>query len=184
MRKSSTTTRLFGMPVVPPVSDRKSTRLNSSHLGISYAVFCLKKKNATPPATTSESSIARSASVRDAGLASRQRRRSSPVGRRIVSVSSLSRRTWWLLWSASPTRRLSSAQPRRSSPVVSLFVRCRSVPRRTSSVLCSAAPPCNDSRGSPISKYSPHQRRAVIFFFYHPSTTEIYTLSLHDALPI
>src|ERR1035441_162894 len=25
-------------------SDRKSTRLNSSHLGISYAVFCLKKK--------------------------------------------------------------------------------------------------------------------------------------------
>src|ERR1035438_10747872 len=27
-----------------PTSDRKSTRLNSSHLGISYAVFCLKKK--------------------------------------------------------------------------------------------------------------------------------------------
>src|SRR3989454_7641715 len=27
-----------------PVSDRKSTRLNSSHLVISYAVFCLKKK--------------------------------------------------------------------------------------------------------------------------------------------
>src|SRR5256885_12623268 len=29
-------------------ADRKSTRLNSSHLVISYAVFCLKKKN-TPP---------------------------------------------------------------------------------------------------------------------------------------
>src|SRR5437899_6207267 len=28
----------------PTVVDRKSTRLNSSHLGISYAVFCLKKK--------------------------------------------------------------------------------------------------------------------------------------------
>src|SRR5205814_9288041 len=27
-----------------PDRDRKSTRLNSSHLGISYAVFCLKKK--------------------------------------------------------------------------------------------------------------------------------------------
>src|SRR5688500_20242313 len=27
--------------------DRKSTRLNSSHLVISYAVFCLKKKNPT-----------------------------------------------------------------------------------------------------------------------------------------
>src|ERR1035438_10677223 len=31
--------------------DRKSTRLNSSHLGISYAVFCLKKTHqALPPA--------------------------------------------------------------------------------------------------------------------------------------
>src|SRR5438045_5849043 len=29
---------------VVPLRDRKSTRLNSSHLGISYAVFCLKKK--------------------------------------------------------------------------------------------------------------------------------------------
>src|SRR5437868_7979268 len=27
-----------------PVPDRKSTRLNSSHVSISYAVFCLKKK--------------------------------------------------------------------------------------------------------------------------------------------
>src|SRR5947209_16377434 len=27
------------------ISDRKSTRLNSSHANISYAVFCLKKKN-------------------------------------------------------------------------------------------------------------------------------------------
>src|SRR2546426_4709016 len=31
-----------------PRSDRKSTRLNSSHLVISYAVFCLKKKKKTP----------------------------------------------------------------------------------------------------------------------------------------
>src|SRR5258705_9617360 len=29
--------------------DRKSTRLNSSHLGISYAVFCLKKKTKGNP---------------------------------------------------------------------------------------------------------------------------------------
>src|SRR5699024_12451319 len=28
-----------------PQQDRKSTRLNSSHVSISYAVFCLKKKN-------------------------------------------------------------------------------------------------------------------------------------------
>src|SRR5256885_11891370 len=31
------------------MADRKSTRLNSSHLVISYAVFCLKKKNAGSP---------------------------------------------------------------------------------------------------------------------------------------
>src|SRR3712207_7236210 len=32
---------------VPLGQDRKSTRLNSSHANISYAVFCLKKKNIT-----------------------------------------------------------------------------------------------------------------------------------------
>src|SRR4051794_41549463 len=32
--------------------DRKSTRLNSSHPSISYAVFCLKKKNIGPSNTT------------------------------------------------------------------------------------------------------------------------------------
>src|SRR5438045_6224032 len=41
--------RLSAGPPSPPRTgaggDRKSTRLNSSHLGISYAVFCLKKKN-------------------------------------------------------------------------------------------------------------------------------------------
>src|SRR5437868_10241152 len=31
--------------VLTAVRDRKSTRLNSSHVSISYAVFCLKKKN-------------------------------------------------------------------------------------------------------------------------------------------
>src|SRR5688572_33001682 len=34
-------TRVNGVPL----TDRKSTRLNSSHSQISYAVFCLKKKN-------------------------------------------------------------------------------------------------------------------------------------------
>src|SRR3712207_7524012 len=56
---------LQGPPALPltryasprPCTDRKSTRLNSSHANISYAVFCLKKKHtcfknstqATPP---------------------------------------------------------------------------------------------------------------------------------------
>src|SRR5437762_7206022 len=39
---------LSSIPLVQMVSrDRKSTRLNSSHRCISYAVFCLKKKNDT-----------------------------------------------------------------------------------------------------------------------------------------
>src|SRR5690349_22352827 len=33
--------------------DRKSTRLNSSHVEISYAVFCLKKKKKQSPSATS-----------------------------------------------------------------------------------------------------------------------------------
>src|SRR3712207_8399141 len=39
-----------GVAVLAP--DRKSTRLNSSHANISYAVFCLKKKNKTHDVTT------------------------------------------------------------------------------------------------------------------------------------
>src|SRR5207245_9607359 len=43
--------RLHGAPRTSPLAalDRKSTRLNSSHGSISYAVFCLKKKNEQPP---------------------------------------------------------------------------------------------------------------------------------------
>src|SRR5690606_40772355 len=35
----------------PGAADRKSTRLNSSHVKISYAVFCLKKKTTTSLST-------------------------------------------------------------------------------------------------------------------------------------
>src|SRR2546426_3963409 len=37
----------FSVSVLAVAGDRKSTRLNSSHLVISYAVFCLKKKKKT-----------------------------------------------------------------------------------------------------------------------------------------
>src|SRR5215204_3483925 len=42
---------LFGTSQEP---DRKSTRLNSSHTVISYAVFCLKKKNMPPTGSKRE----------------------------------------------------------------------------------------------------------------------------------
>src|SRR5256885_5596682 len=44
--------RRAGVQAAERGQDRKSTRLNSSHLVISYAVFCLKKKKThTPPPT-------------------------------------------------------------------------------------------------------------------------------------
>src|SRR3712207_7435750 len=48
--RHSSSTRSSGLSAskkprsIPERSDRKSTRLNSSHANISYAVFCLKKK--------------------------------------------------------------------------------------------------------------------------------------------
>src|SRR5258707_5584483 len=49
LRRTSLAVRRSGNEDRPrsraPLRDRKSTRLNSSHANISYAVFCLKKKN-------------------------------------------------------------------------------------------------------------------------------------------
>src|ERR1022692_1940795 len=90
--------------------DRKSTRLNSSHLVTSYAVFCLKKKNST-----------RRRPVLECAVQSRGR----------------------------------DGLPSVSSGWVSESVR------------------------APLDGL-----RTQIFFFNDTATTEIYTLSLHDALPI
>src|SRR5947209_16986503 len=50
--------RLLGRRTPAWVQDRKSTRLNSSHANISYAVFCLKKKkNSLTIKTTSDNEM-------------------------------------------------------------------------------------------------------------------------------
>src|SRR5258708_15736207 len=56
--------------VVQPVRDRKSTRLNSSHQIISYAVFCLKKKknNRTGKIRQENAVIIRSIATRHCAL--------------------------------------------------------------------------------------------------------------------
>src|ERR1039457_7000611 len=95
------------------VPDRKSTRLNSSHLVISYAVFCLKKETVRPFAARS----------------------------RFVFLSAVSR----------------------ASAAQTVFSPLNGWPTRT---------PVNASRLSSL------------IFFNDTATTEIYTLSLHDALPI
>src|SRR6266581_1219234 len=101
------------MPDDAPV-DRKSTRLNSSHPSISYAVFCLKKKNTDD----THSDSAHNEPEHD------------QVGAR---------------------------GPRLRDPLPEALRRDRAAGGRAG---------------------------AVFFFFNDTATTEIYTLSLHDALPI
>src|SRR2546430_12492223 len=48
--------------------DRKSTRLNSSHSQISYAVFCLKKKNILPPSHKTRAPFSHAHYVRAADI--------------------------------------------------------------------------------------------------------------------
>src|SRR6516165_10241205 len=125
-------TTLFRSPVPPgsvdqpsgqagrgaaPAGDRKSTRLNSSHSQISYAVFCLKKK---------KSKHAR-------GIA----------GNKDQTLS----------WRRRDATHRPHDPPGRCAPVLSQW--------------------------RPTSPLSVH-----FFFFNDTATTEIYTLSLHDALPI
>src|SRR5690242_15605365 len=50
------------------ITDRKSTRLNSSHMSISYAVFCLKKKNSTKASECTKKNSANNKKPRIAGL--------------------------------------------------------------------------------------------------------------------
>src|SRR5947199_6393985 len=49
LSRQGTGQRCLGQRRYQEAADRKSTRLNSSHLGISYAVFCLKKKKIKTP---------------------------------------------------------------------------------------------------------------------------------------
>src|SRR5450755_661968 len=99
------------------IQDRKSTRLNSSHPSISYAVFCLKKKNIN---------------VRRApGAKENQVKRNPLLARRLQR---------------------------------DLLHRAR---------LRHSFYECAEAHVYPL-----------VFFFNDTATTEIYTLSLHDALPI
>src|SRR5687768_9612168 len=96
--------------------DRKSTRLNSSHGYISYAVFCLKKK----------------------------KKKNTPRTRHILHAKMRAARC--VASTAAPCSQLASTSPLLPFPLRSLI--------------------------------------SHVFFFNDTATTEIYTLSLHDALPI
>src|SRR5262245_59794341 len=135
--------------------DRKSTRLNSSHLGTSYAVFCLKKKNRRERRHRGRGRedavrLARPARRRaggEQGLQGQQRRLATrPLG-----------------------RHQRGARLRRSAPL----------PHRRPDRDAQGHRRVGDgaSQGLPRPPHHP-------FFFNDTAPTEIYTLSLHDALPI
>src|SRR5476649_2860289 len=106
MLKGAESAEILPVRVFHMNSDRKSTRLNSSHTVISYAVFCLKKKKSNYIIKAEHKLVA--CTLRRSG-----------------------RSGWW--WRLA----------------------CRL-----------------------------GVRRVFVFFFNDTATTEIYTLSLHDALPI
>src|SRR6202522_1713127 len=115
--------------------DRKSTRLNSSHLRISYAVFCLKKEERRSEEHTSE-------------LQSPQ----NIVCRLLLEKTDISLR-------ASNSARCCSAW--------------LTIIRNLSY-----------QKGRPGTSLRFLDTILRLFFFNDTATTEIYTLSLHDALPI
>src|SRR5207249_2174519 len=124
--------------------DRKSTRLNSSHVSNSYAVFCLKKKMLGV----------------DGIIVARE-----------LDIAPRPASEWEMVVSTNEGR----VFHRRDAP----FARVRSV---TSIDLL----PNEQFATATISniKDSRNCVEADIFFFNDTRSTEIYTLSLHDALPI
>src|SRR5260221_517975 len=130
--------------------DRKSTRLNSSHTVISYAVFCLKKKqiNISSLQTHNVNRCGRSRHL--ARKLSLRRKRSSP---NVFEMAATETITSIILIKLIRVSLGTVRHPRRFKIVV-------------------------------IDIQITLKQMLRDFFFNDTATTEIYTLSLHDALPI
>src|SRR5205085_2109760 len=115
--------------------DRKSTRLNSSHSQISYAVFCLKKKNIRVNRAKKSGMVNINSSVN-----SRERSGINTI--------------------------LHELNPLFTINVTMRDIKSKNVYSRVNS------------------KATTQWRKTESFFFIDTATAEIYTLSLHDALPI
>src|SRR5262245_21130109 len=145
---------------IAATGDRKSTRLNSSHLGISYAVFCLRRRPPRSPLfpyTTlfrSRLRVVHERLVRRRALRPRGRRRR----RHLAAV--LDRGVG--LGARSRAAQAFRVRARRS---------LAGVDRR-------------DRRSEEHTSELQSLRHLVCRLLLAPSTTEISTLSLHDALPI
>src|ERR1035441_4340579 len=84
------------------VGDRKSTRLNSSHLGISYAVFCLKKIKINGPGRQRSWDLNGSMRRTGATRAGRATRAGSAEADRYISCVSERLCFFFLKWGGPP----------------------------------------------------------------------------------
>src|SRR5262245_26545442 len=162
--------------------DRKSTRLNSSHLGISYAVFCLKKKK-----NKINSDI-----EKDSAPPALPRPR-SPHCDTVTTPDPTPPITDYHASSQDHQER--SIDPHVWSIAASPYCTCAvmhsscAVCRRDTSCLRRAVLLYRLWRGTLFPCFGLARSHRLLpcflfFFFNDTATTEIYTLSLHDALPI
>src|SRR5947207_311171 len=164
--------------------DRKSTRLNSSHTVISYAVFCLKKKIV---------GLSHALATPEANATSRRRhRRRSPCRPR--RARDADERVTLQDGRPAPDRRTCDTSGVDSLPETKYVFALSSHVGSGVRVL-TAGGYDSEPRFSPDGRsiaFRCHLKLAdciitdavAIFFFNDAATTEIYTLSLHDALPI
>src|SRR5688572_14479455 len=170
------------------ISDRKSTRLNSSHSQISYAVFCLKKK-------TTSISCASSPTLSSSLITPR------PPRSTLFPYTTLFR---------SPRGDHGADQPEEDHRLHQVIGQLRPAAARPDRQRNRHRGPQHEGQRDDHLRSEEHtselqsQSNLVcrlllekkndidilriftnfIFFFNHTATTEIYTLSLHDALPI
>src|SRR5437773_634424 len=138
------------MTTLPACTDRKSTRLNSSHITNSYAVFCLKKKI---------------------------NEKHSIYGRYLHDHYDLIDPYGTFITSQLPTIPTNRLRPGSSYQVSYTWL--------ISPTLINEAKINVSYNGQRIPPVCEFWKRATYYFFFpDPSTAGIYTLSLHDALPI
>src|ERR1022692_3549851 len=203
------------MPRSAAWTDRKSTRLNSSHLVISYAVFCLKKKKKSPTQPSYATSIRHCTSPPcPHELVERHEGSMGPT--------SLAPRVglfliFFFFFNDTATTEIYTLSLHDALPICVLHRRLQGyggfhrLPRdslRSEEHTSELQSPCNlvcrlllekkkiqhiaAERGIKTNKptwqaaiLAGRGRRARRFFFFNDTaTTEIYSLSLHDALPI
>src|SRR5690349_10552300 len=159
--------------LLPPI-DRKSTRLNSSHVEISYAVFCLKKKNGEEEVTRQlPGEICALAEVAEVVLGKR-----SHEGVLVV----LQPRVRVIIGEVHACVSVHHIDDHSDAVLVAQIHKCLEIRTLTEAFIDAEVA---DRQIAPIDRNSDvRQRHDLDIFFNNTATTEIYTLSLHDALPI